>query len=61
LPGDITKLRPRGNWNEFLTDAALGEAATVRFTSAAGCTVVNPTPFVPTWKTVIDFLDKYMK
>jgi acetyl esterase/lipase len=52
---------PHGNWNGFLTDAALREAATVRSTSAAGCAVVNPTPVVPTWKTVIDFLDKYMK
>ena len=30
-------------------------------TSAAGCAVVNPTPYTPTWKTVIGFLDKYMK
>ncbi len=52
---------PHGNWNGFLTDAALREAATMRSTSAAGCTIANPTPFVPTWKTVIDFLDKYMK
>jgi acetyl esterase/lipase len=52
---------PHGNWNGFLTDAALREAATIRSTSATGCAVVNPTPFTPTWKTVIDFLDKYMK
>ena len=52
---------PHGNWNGFLTDDALREAATMRSTSAAGCTVTNPTPYTPTWKTVIDFLDKYMK
>lgn len=52
---------PHGNWNGFLTNDALREAATMRSTSAADCSVVNPTPYTPTWKTVIDFLDKYMK
>ncbi len=52
---------PHGNWNGFLTNDALREAATMRSTAANGCTVQNPTPFTPTWKTVIDFLDKYMK
>ena len=52
---------PHGNWNGFLTDDALREAATMRSTSAAGCTVTHPTPYTPTRKTVIDFLDKYMK
>jgi acetyl esterase/lipase len=52
---------PHGNSNGFLTNDALREAATMRSTSSAGCTVVNPTPYTPTWKTVIDFLDKYMK
>jgi acetyl esterase/lipase len=52
---------PHGNWNGFLTDDALREAATMRSTSSAGCTVTNPTPYTPTWKTVIDFLDKHMK
>jgi acetyl esterase/lipase len=50
-----------GNWNGFLTNDALREAATMRSTSAVGCTVVNPTPYTPTWKTVIDFLSKHMK
>ena len=36
---------PHGNWNGFLTDDALREAATMRSTSAAGCTVTNPTPY----------------
>jgi len=52
---------PHGNWNGFLAGDALREAATMRSTSAAGCTVINPTPYTPTWKTVIDFLDKYMR
>jgi acetyl esterase/lipase len=52
---------PHGNWNGFLTDDVLREAATMRSTSATGCAVTHPTPYTPTWKTVIDFLDKYMK
>jgi len=52
---------PHGPWTGFLTNDALREAATMRSTSAAGCTVVNPTSYTPTWKTVIEFLDKYMK
>jgi acetyl esterase/lipase len=51
---------PHGNWNGFLTNDSLREAATIRSTSA-DCSVVNPTPYMPTWKTAIDFLDKYMK
>ena len=51
---------PHGNWNGFLTNDALREAATMRST-AADCSVVNPAPYMPTWKTVTDFLDKYMK
>ena len=50
-----------GPWNGFLTDEAIREGATVRSTSAAGCAVTNPSPFTPTWKTVVDFLDKQMK
>jgi acetyl esterase/lipase len=51
---------PHGNWNGFLTDEKLREAATMRSTGA-DCSVVNPTPYQPTWKTVIAFLDKNMK
>ncbi len=50
-----------GPWTGFLTDDALREAATIRSTSAAGCVVANPTPYAPSWKTVIDFLDRYLK
>jgi len=50
-----------GPWNLFLTDDSTREAATMRSTTAAGCAVTNPTPQVPTWKTVIDFLDKHMR
>lgn len=52
---------PHGNWNGFLTNDALREAATMRSTSSAGCQVASPTPYTPTWKTVTDFLDRYMK
>jgi len=52
---------PHGNWNGFLTSDSLREAATIRSTSAADCAVVNPTPYTPSWKTVTDFLDKYLK
>jgi hypothetical protein len=50
-----------GPWSGFLTDDNIREAATIRSTSAAGCTVSNPTPFTPSWKTVIEFLDKHVK
>jgi dipeptidyl aminopeptidase/acylaminoacyl peptidase len=52
---------PHGPWGAFLTDDALREGATIRSTSSTGCTVANPSPYTPTWKTVTDFLDKYMK
>jgi pimeloyl-ACP methyl ester carboxylesterase len=50
-----------GPWNGFLTDDAIREAATVRSTSAEGCTVTNPMPFTPSGKTVIEFLDTHLK
>lgn len=50
-----------GPWNGFLTNDGIREAATMRSTSAAGCAVTAPAPLTPTWKTVIDFLDKHMK
>ena len=52
---------PHGHLDGFLTDDSLRQAATIRSTSAAGCTVVNPTPYTPSWQTVVDFLDRYMK
>jgi acetyl esterase/lipase len=52
---------PHGNWNGFLTNDSLREAATIRSTAGADCSVSNPVPYTPTWQTVIDFLDKYMK
>jgi acetyl esterase/lipase len=52
---------PHGGWDAFLTDDALREAATLRSTSSVGCAVTNPKPYLPTWKTVVDFLDKYLK
>ncbi len=50
-----------GNWYGFLTDDALRAGSTMRSTSAEGCAVVNPVPYTPSWKTVIDFLDKAVK
>jgi acetyl esterase/lipase len=52
---------PHGPWPAFLTDDALREAATMRSTTAAGCAVTHPTPYTPTWKTVVDFLDRHLK
>jgi acetyl esterase/lipase len=50
-----------GPWGGFLTDDRLREAATIRSTSARGCTVANPTPFTPTWNTVIEFLRAHLR
>ena len=52
---------PHGNWSAFLTSDTLREAATMRSTSASGCVVTNPVPFTPTWKTVVDFLDRHLR
>ena len=45
----------------FLLNDAIREAATMRSTSSAGCAVVNPTPFAPSWQTLIELLDRHMK
>jgi acetyl esterase/lipase len=50
-----------GPWPAFLTDDAVREAATIRSTSSKGCDVTNPTPYTPTWETIIGFLDRYLK
>jgi acetyl esterase/lipase len=50
-----------GPWSAFLTDDALREGATIRTTAAAGCAVTNPTPYAPSWQTVVDFLDRHVK
>jgi acetyl esterase/lipase len=52
---------PHGPWGAFLTEDALREGATTRSTRAAGCTVANPTPYTPTRKTVIEFLDASLR
>jgi dipeptidyl aminopeptidase/acylaminoacyl peptidase len=52
---------PHGPWSGFLTDDALREGATIRTTAAAGCRVTNPTPYTPTWQTVLDFLDRSLR
>jgi acetyl esterase/lipase len=50
-----------GPWNAFLTNDAVREAATMRSTSSVGCAITNPAPFTPTWPSVIEFIDKYVK
>jgi acetyl esterase/lipase len=50
-----------GPWAAFLTDDAVREAATIRTTTAGTCAVTAPTPYTPTWQTVIDFLDTHVK
>jgi hypothetical protein len=52
---------PHGNWNGFLTNDSLREAATRRSTVSTGCVVTDPAPYTPTWKTVIEFLDRHLK
>jgi hypothetical protein len=50
-----------GPWSAFLTSDPVREAATIRSTTSEGCAVATPAPHVPAWKTVTDFLDKYLK
>jgi acetyl esterase/lipase len=50
-----------GPWPGFLSTDALREAATIRSTAAAGCTVSHPAPYTPTWKTVTEFLDRHLR
>jgi acetyl esterase/lipase len=50
-----------GPYNAFLTKDAIREGATIRSTSAAGCKVMNPAPFTPTWNTVIEFLNRHLR
>jgi acetyl esterase/lipase len=45
----------------FLSDDAVREAATIRSTSSAGCVVQNPKPYTPSWRTILEFLDRSMK
>ena len=51
---------PHGNFPAFLTSDAWREAATIRST-ARDCSVKNPTPYRPTWSTVIEFLGAHLK
>ena len=50
-----------GPFDSFLTSDVFREGATIRSTSASGCRVINPTPFKPTWGTIIDFLNRYLR
>jgi acetyl esterase/lipase len=50
-----------GSWAGFLTDDGIREGATIRSTTASGCTVANPTPLIPSWNTVTSFLHKHLR
>ena len=50
---------PHRNWMDFSSTVRF--ATTMRSTSSLGWAVVNATPFKPSWNSVIDFLDKYVK
>lgn len=50
-----------GPWTGFLSDDGIREGSTMRSTAAAGCVVTNPVPFTPSWKTVVEFLDRHLK
>jgi len=50
-----------GVWNRMMSDSTLAAGATRRFTASGDCSVQNPTPYTPTWATVIEFLDRYMR
>ena len=52
---------PHGVWYRAWTDPALAAAATRRSTASAGCAVELPTPYTPSWATVVEFLDRYLK
>lgn len=54
-------LAGHGPWFGFLTNDAIRAGATMRSTTADGCAVTNPVLVTPTWQTVTEFLDKYMK
>ncbi len=50
-----------GVWNRMMSDSTLAAGATRRSTASADCSVQNPTPYTPTWATVIEFLDRYLR
>jgi hypothetical protein len=50
-----------GPITEFLTNDAVREAAVIRSTTSAGCVVQNPVAYVPTWSTVIEFLQRSLR
>lgn len=50
-----------GVWHAMMTDPALVVGATRRSTSSAGCAVETPKPYAPSWATIIEFLDRYLK
>jgi len=49
-----------GPFSSFLTDDAVRADATVRSIGTGGCEERGPQPVVPTWDTVVEFLDRTM-
>jgi acetyl esterase/lipase len=48
-------------WESMMRDPSLVVAATRRSTSSNGCAFENPKPYTPTWATITEFFDKYLK
>ncbi len=45
---------------QFLTNDSLREAATRRSTTSQNCAISNPTPYHPSWQTLLDFLQLHL-
>jgi len=48
-------------WERMLSPHEDAYGATIRSTSAQGCKVELPAPYEPSWRTLIDFLDRALK
>ena len=48
-------------WESMMQDPSLVVAATRRSTSSTGCAFENPKPYTPTWATIVEFFDRYLK
>jgi len=54
-------LAGHGNWDQIMTDPAFAYGATIRSTSQQGCKVELPRPYVPDWRTLIEFLQRALQ
>jgi acetyl esterase/lipase len=50
-----------GVWRAMMSDPALAAGATRRSTSSTDCAVESPKPYAPSWATIVEFLDRYLK